>query len=133
MCSLEDNTGVREFDEFAKFYGKPKFEVKLDGGKFSQIDLLRESPCGSTRGAANDIIGVPLSEEMLQFFALRVCHYCRAPRFGRTCDKEFSGILHIHELTNSIRKTAGSSWNIISAYANEIEKMYEQKLSSMPR
>jgi hypothetical protein len=133
MCSLEDNTGTREFDEFAKFYGRPKFEVKLEGEKFSQIEVLRESPCGSTRGAAGDIIGVPVSVEMLQFFALRVCHYCRAPRFGRTCDKEFSGILHVHELTSSIRKTTGRSWDPISAYADEIERMYEDRLSSLPR
>jgi len=133
MCSMEDNTGIKEFDEYAKSYGRPRFEVKLEEGKFSHIDVLRESPCGSTRGAASDIVGVPLSVEMLQFFAIRVCHYCRAPRFGRTCDKEFSGILHIHELTNSLHRTAGSSWNTISAYADEIEKMYEQKLNSFPR
>jgi hypothetical protein len=130
---MEDNTGIKEFDEFSKFYGRPRFSVKLEEGKFSHIEILRESPCGSTRGAASDIIGVPLSNEMLQFFALRVCHYCRAPRFGRTCDKEFSGLLHIHELTNSIKKIAGESWNRISAYANEIEKMYEERLSSLPR
>jgi hypothetical protein len=133
MCSLEDNTGVREFDEFANFYGRPKFEVKLEEGKFSHIEVLRESPCGSTRGAASDISGVPVSVEMLQFFALRVCHYCRAPRFGRTCDKEFSGILHVHELTSSIRKANGRSWNPISAYADEIERMYEDRLRSPPR
>jgi hypothetical protein len=131
MCSLEDNTGIKEFDEFAKFYGRPRFEVELEGGKLSRIEILRESPCGSTRGAASDIIGMPLSNEMLQFFALRVCHYCRAPRFGRTCDKEFSGILHVHELTSSIHKIAEENWNSISAYANEIDNMYEQKLNSL--
>lgn len=133
MCSLEDNTGIREFDEFAKFYGRPKFEVRLEDGRFSQVNVLRESPCGSTRGTASDIVGVPVSVEMLQYFGLRVCHYCRAPRFSRTCDKEFSGILHIHELTDSIRTIAGSSWNIIGAYADEIGKMYEQKLDLLAR
>jgi hypothetical protein len=132
MCSLEDNTAVTEFNELAKFYGRPNFDVKLDGSRISRIEILRESPCGSTRGAASDIVGVPLSVEMLQFFALRVCHYCRAPRFGRTCDKEFSGVLHVHELLKSILRSSTYTQNIIGDYAGEIEKMYLEKLNAKP-
>jgi hypothetical protein len=132
MCSLEDNTSVREFNEYAKFYGRPSFDVKLEDSRISRIEILRESPCGSTRGAASDVVGVPLSVEMLQFFALRVCHYCRAPRFGRTCDKEFSGVLHVHELLNSILKSSSDAHNIIGDYAREIERMYLEKLDAKP-
>ena len=38
-----------------------------------------------------------------------MCHECRAPRFGRTCDKEVSGIIHIlsfisyFELKNEVK------------------------------
>jgi hypothetical protein len=131
MCSLEDNTGVREFDEYSEFYGRPRFKVQMNDGKISSIELLRESPCGSTRGAVADVIGVPLSIDMLRFFALRVCHYCRAPRFGRTCDKEFSGILHVRELIRSVRESSRSSWDTVSDYAGEIEKMYEEKVDSL--
>lgn len=131
MCSLEDNTDVREFDEFSKFYGRPRFRVQMNDGKISDIEILRESPCGSTRGAAADVVGVPLSIEMLRFFGLRVCHYCRAPRFGRTCDKEFSGILHVHQLIDSVKESSRSSWNVISDYANEIQKMYDEKVDSL--
>ena len=133
MCSLEDNTGVKEFDEYSKFFGKPRLRVQMDGEKISSIKILRESPCGSTSGAAADVVGVPLSIEMLRFFGLRVCHYCRAPRFGRTCDKEFSGILHVHQLIDSIRESSKSSWNMISDYAAEIQKIYEQKVESSSR
>ncbi|WXG43761.1 MAG: DUF166 family protein [Promethearchaeati archaeon SRVP18_Atabeyarchaeia-1] len=132
MCSLESGTGVREFDEYAKFYGRPKFDARIDDGRISHIDILRESPCGSTRGAAGDVIGVPLSVEMLQFFALRVCHYCRAPRFGRTCDKEFSGVLHLHELLSSIVGSSSTARSMIGGYASEIEKMYLEKLDAKP-
>ena len=132
MCSLEDNTDVREFNEYAKFFGKPVFDVKLDNSRISRLEILRESPCGSTRGAASDIIGVPLSVEMLQFFALRVCHYCRAPRFGRTCDKEFSGVLHVHELLKSVLGSSSAAQNIIGGYAEEIERMYLEKLNAKP-
>jgi hypothetical protein len=133
MCSLQDNTNVKEFDEFSKYYGRPRFGVQMTDGKISNIEIIRESPCGSTRGATADVVGVPLSIEMLRFFALRVCHYCRAPRFGRTCDKEFSGILHVHELINAVKESSRSSWNIISDYASEIQKMYEQKVDALSR
>ncbi len=131
MCSLEDNTGVKEFDEYSRFYGRPRFRVQMNDGKFSEIEILRESPCGSTRGAAADLIGVPLSIEMLRFFGLRVCHYCRAPRFGRTCDKEFSGILHVRQLIESVGESSRTSLNMIGEYADEIQKMYEQKVASL--
>jgi hypothetical protein len=132
MCSLEDNTDVKEFNEFAKFYGRPNFDVRLDGSKISRLEILRESPCGSTRGAASDIVGVPLSVEMLRFFALRVCHHCRAPRFGRTCDKEFSGVLHVHELLKSVLRSSSRAQDIIGDYAKEIERMYLEKLDAKP-
>jgi hypothetical protein len=132
MCSLESNTGVREFDEYSEFYGRPRFRVQMNDNKISGIELLRESPCGSTRGAVADVVGVPLSIEMLRFFALRVCHYCRAPRFGRTCDKEFSGVLHVHELLNSILRSSPNVRQIIGDYASEIEEMYLEKLNAKP-
>jgi hypothetical protein len=132
MCSLEENTGIREFDEFARYFGRPKFEVKLDGDRISRVEILRESPCGSTRGAVADIVGVPLSIEMLQFFGLRICHHCRAPRFGRTCDKEFSGVLHVRELLNSILRSSADSRHLLGDYASEIEEMYLEKLNARP-
>ncbi|WXG46231.1 MAG: DUF166 family protein [Candidatus Atabeyarchaeum deiterrae] len=132
MCSLEDTTDVRVFNEYARLYGRPNFDVELDGDRISRIDILRESPCGSTRGAVADIVGVPLSVEMMQFFALRVCHFCRAPRFGRTCDKEFSGVLHLHELLKSVLRSSPDAQKSIGGYASEIETMYLEKLNAKP-
>jgi hypothetical protein len=129
MCSLEDNTGVKEFDEYSRFYGRPKFDVTVDSDIIWNIKTLRESPCTATRGAAKDIIGKYLSKETLQFFALRVCNYCRAPRFGKTCDKEFAGINHIRELTRSILESDANQGKTISEYAKEIEELYTQKRS----
>jgi hypothetical protein len=36
-------------------------------------------------------------------FALSICHNCRAPRFGRTCDKEKAGIIHLEELLAAMK------------------------------
>jgi hypothetical protein len=133
MCSLEGNSGVKEFDEYAKFFGRPRFRVQMSDGTISDLEVLRESPCGSTRGAATNLVGVPLSIEMLRSFGLRVTQYCRAPRFGRTCDKEFSAILHTRQLIESIKESSGSSWDRINDYEGEVQKMYEEKVNLLSR
>ena len=133
MCSLESHSGVKEFDEYAKFYGMPRFKIRMSDGRISDVEIQRESPCGSTRGAAADLVGVPLSIEMLRSFGLRVTQYCRAPRFGRTCDKEFSAILHTRQLIESIKEASRNSWDVISDYADEVRKMYEEKVDLLSR
>ena len=103
MCSLEDNTGIPEIDEFAKFFGKPIFISKLDENDvFTDIELIRISLCGSSKAGANFLLNKKFNEENLQEFAIRVCYECRAPRFGYTCDKESAGINHIISLLSCI-------------------------------
>ncbi len=102
MCSLEDNTGIREIDVFAQSFGKPRFNVKVIDGVFSKVEVLRGAPCGSTWAASRDILGLKVCSETLRFFGLRVCHHCRAPRLGRTCDKEKAALIHVKQLLHSL-------------------------------
>ena len=60
MCSLEDNTWVPEINEFAKVFGRPSFEVKVqDDGTIDSVRVIRGSPvwfdrcgnCGTARDA----------------------------------------------------------------------------------
>jgi len=96
MCSLELNTGIPEIDTFAKYFGKPFFELILDDDmKVLNIKVLRSSPYGSSAAGAKFMVNKKLSKENFQNYALKVCHECRAPRFGHTCDKEISRIVHI--------------------------------------
>lgn len=96
MCSLESNTDIPEVDEFAQFFGKPKYQIDADSeGNVREVLVLRSSPCGSSQAGAEFFQNKALSVQNLQDFALNVCHVCRAPRFGHTCDKEISGIIHI--------------------------------------
>jgi hypothetical protein len=88
MCSLEDTTWVPEINEYAKAFGRPSFEVKvLDDGTIESVRVIRGSPCGSTVAASAELQGTQLSPGQLQHYCLRICHFCRAPRFGKTCDK----------------------------------------------
>jgi hypothetical protein len=103
MCSLENDTGIPEIDEFTTYYGRPIYEPQLDeDGKFRDIKLRRSSLCGSSEAGVEFLLGKEFNTENLQNFALSVCHECRAPRFGHTCDKEVAGINHLISLLNAM-------------------------------
>jgi len=129
MCSLEDNTWVPEINEFAKVFGCPSFVVKVqEDGTIDSIRVIRGSPCGSTVAASAELPGTPLSPEQLQHYGLRICHFCRAPRFGKTCDKEVSGLLHIRELVHAISAVSPAAGTRLKSFTDEMEKIIEQKM-----
>jgi hypothetical protein len=102
MCSLENNTGIAEIDLFTSFYGRPQYEVTSNEvGTIKHIKVQRSSLCGSSEAGAKYLLHKQINEKNLQDFALNVCHECRAPRFGRTCDKEVAGIIHLKSLIES--------------------------------
>nr|MDO8112434.1 DUF166 family protein [Candidatus Sigynarchaeota archaeon] len=97
MCSLEPSTGIPEIDEFSRHFGRPIYEVSLDDSDIvvKDIRVKRKSPCGSSVAGAMFFTGKKVETKNLQDFALSICHECRAPRFGHTCDKEVSGMIHV--------------------------------------
>jgi hypothetical protein len=131
MCSLEDNTWVPEINEFAKVFGRPSFEVKVrDDGTIDTVRVIRGSPCGSTVAASAELHGTQLSPEQLRHYGLRICHFCRAPRFGKTCDKELSGLLHIRELVYAISAVSPAASERVTQFTKEMENIIDQKLCS---
>jgi hypothetical protein len=130
MCSLEDNTWVPEINEFAKVFGRPSFEVKVrDDGTIDNVRVIRGSPCGSTVAASAELPGTQLSPDQLRHYGLRICHFCRAPRFGKTCDKELSGLLHIRELMRAINGVSPSAGAQVQQFTEDMEKIIDQKIT----
>jgi hypothetical protein len=130
MCSLEDNTWVPEINEFAKVFGRPLFDVKVqENGTIDSVRVIRGSPCGSTVAASAELPGTQLSPEQLQHYGLRICHFCRAPRFGKTCDKEISGLLHIRELVHAISTVSPAVGARVKPFTDEMEKIIDQKIT----
>lgn len=127
MCSLEGNTGIGVFDEFSKFYGKPKFDLEVRGGKIARLELLRESPCGSTREAVEGVLGKPASEETVRYFGLRVEHFCRAPAFGKTCDREMAGMIQARELAEALIRTGVAPKEKLVNLIEEINERYARR------
>lgn len=130
MCSLEDNTWVPAINEFAKIFGRPVFDVKVQNdGTIDSVRVIRGSPCGSTVAASAELLGTKLSPEQLQHYGLRICHFCRAPRLGKTCDKEVAGLLHIRDLVKAISKVSPEAGARVKPFTDEMEKIIDQKLA----
>jgi hypothetical protein len=130
MCSLEDNTWVPEINEFAKVFGRPVFEVDVqEDGTIDSVRVIRGSPCGSTVAASAELHGTQLSPEKLQHYGLRICHFCRAPRFGKTCDKEISGLLHIRDLVKAINDVSPAAGARVRQFTEDMEKIIDQKIT----
>lgn len=130
MCSLEDNTRVPEINEYAKVFGRPSFDVTVkDDGTIENVRVIRGSPCGSTVAASTELHDTQLSPEHLLHYGLRICHFCRAPRFGKTCDKELSGLLHIRELMRSVNAASPAAGARMQQFTDEMEKIIDQKIA----
>lgn len=130
MCSIEPNTNIPEIDEFMRYFGRPIFEVALEDGIFKSIEVKRSSPCGSSKVAPKFLKDSKISVHLLQEFAIRVCHECRAPRFGRTCDKEISGLIHIRALLKSLSETDKSTDKTLLDFMNNVEQEYNIRIKN---
>lgn len=132
MCSLESNTGILEVDEFAHYFGKPKYQIDVDNeGNVIEVSVLRSSPCGSSQAGASFFKNKSLTIQNLQDLALNVCHECRAPRFGHTCDKEISGIIHILSFLSNFELKEDSDTNIeLKIFIDKIKKEYQVRTNN---
>jgi hypothetical protein len=130
MCSLEPNTNIPEIDEFARHFGRPLYETVLENGIVSEIRLIRSSPCGSSMAGAHFIKDKPISTSILQEFAINVCHECRAPRFGRTCDKELSGLVHLRALIASLMENNQFEDDTVSNFITMTQQEYQKRLKA---
>ncbi|MHA1130448.1 MAG: DUF166 family protein [Candidatus Helarchaeota archaeon] len=128
MCSIEPTTGIPEIDEFARHFGRPIFEVKIQNNIISEVKVLRSSPCGSTHVAEAYLPQKAVSPTLLREFAIRVCHECRAPRFGHTCDKEISGLIHIRSLITGITQSSPIYDEATSGFISQVENEYQERL-----
>ncbi len=127
MCSLEGNTGVKVFDEFARFFGRPRFGLEVENGRIAKVRLLRGSPCGSTAEASSALEGKPASPDTVRYFGLRVGQNCRAPAFGRTCDRELAEVVQARELAKALVETGAVRAEELDSLVREMEERYAQR------
>ncbi|MGD9938079.1 MAG: DUF166 family protein [Methanoregulaceae archaeon] len=125
MCSLEPTSWCEPINAFARALGRPVFSIEVRGGRIHHIEVLRGAPCGSTAPAAAELVGRPLTQETLRRFGLRIEHHCRAPRLGRTCDKETAALVHVRELLRALPPGAIDAET--AAFCAECERLYDER------
>ncbi len=47
---------------FAAHFGRPKFEVEVDGGRIQQVTVVRDAACGCSRHVAEGLVNAPVDE-----------------------------------------------------------------------
>jgi hypothetical protein len=122
MCSLLPNAEFWQINDYAKVFGRPVFHVLLDGDRIVWCQPIRRSPCGSTDAAAHELNGQVFDQEVMNRFALSICHNCRAPRFGKTCDKEKAGIIHLEELVSALKGMNPELWEKSSRIMDKVTR-----------
>jgi len=130
LCSLEDTTWVPVINEYANVFGRPVLDVKVqEDSTIEGVRVIRGSPCGSTVAASAELHGTQMSVETLQHYGLRICHFCRAPRFGRTCDKERAGLLHARELVRAVSAVSPDVGARVKSFSDDMEKIIDEKIT----
>lgn len=109
MCNALPNTGIKEIDNFFKVFGTPTYKIKIDYSEnnqpiFTNVELVRESPCGSSINTLKFLHGKFVNPETLNEFALSVRQECREPMsviFNREM-ADTASIIHLSELIKVI-------------------------------
>lgn len=60
-CTLEE-CGIEAVDTFAKVLGRPQYQVSVDQGRITDVQVIRGSPCGSTWAVAPQMKGKRIFE-----------------------------------------------------------------------
>ena len=94
MCDIDENVlgdylnNYPQLREFLKYFGKPKVKLYVKDNKIINVDILRESPCGSTSETLKEFIGREFDDKTLIDIGLRVQHFCRAGKIRIFVEKE---------------------------------------------
>jgi len=130
MCSIEPITGITEIDKFAQYFGRPIFKISCHNRIITEVKVLRSSPCGSTHIAEIYLSQKKISPALLQDFVIHICHECRAPRFGHTCDKKLSGLIHLHALIAEITRSCSINDEATANFIIQMENEYQEHLKN---
>lgn len=104
-CGLAryDNLG-----EYGDHFGAPEFEVEIEDGKITDVQVVRGAPCGASWEAARRLIGHP-AEDAVRKIGLDTQFYCTAnpagwdPIHGKS-PVHFAGKMHSRQLKKALEK-----------------------------
>ena len=127
MCSLEDNTWVPEINEFAKVFGRPSFEVKVqDDGTIESVRVIRGSPCGSTVAASAELHGTHWARNSSSTTACGSATSAGCPGSGRPATRKCPGSSNpgTREAVNEVSPAAGAR---VKQFTDEMRRSSTRK------
>ncbi|HME56534.1 MAG TPA: DUF166 family protein [Candidatus Lokiarchaeia archaeon] len=113
MCRLIPDTNVPVIDEFARNFGLPVYDIELecrDGAWwFKAVNVVIESPCGSTRRSMPRLVDAPVTEETINAYAITIAQDCResvAYQLTKSTTSDTAALNHVIPLLAAIEMQA---------------------------
>ncbi len=125
---LEQNPSREVFYRFNQAFGNPSYRIEMQGDSdiIKNVELVRQSPCGSTRESLSFLRGKPVNEETLNAFAMNVRNECREPLsyvINRRGVAENATITHIIPLIEALKKVKPEYFETGGRLENFLEKV----------
>ncbi|MEM4311534.1 MAG: DUF166 family protein [Nitrososphaerales archaeon] len=93
FCSLTPKSGNSLIDEFAEYFGKPKFKLLVEDGVIKGLEVIRGAPCGCSYFVAEKLLGIKVRDAPIKASLLAQIYPCLASRFR---DSEYGeSLIHI--------------------------------------
>jgi hypothetical protein len=74
FCSLTETTynqkplvtpyNIELVREFARYYGRPEFDIDVEDGRISSVEVRRDAACGCARSVAKGLVGIEVDESI---------------------------------------------------------------------
>ena len=133
---LRQNPGGEVFYRFSQVFGSPTYKIEMQGDSdiIKNVELIRQSPCGSTRESLSFLKGKPVNEETLNAFAMNVRNECREPVsyvINRRGVAENATMTHIIPLIEALKKVRPEYFERGGRLENFLEKLSQEP--SLPK
>ena len=94
---------LNDFPEFFRYFGKPEFEVEIEGGRLRSVKVLRCAFCGATHFVAEMLKGASVEEAPAKAGYLTQVYPCLASR-GIDGKIHLAAEMHKIAMEKAIRK-----------------------------
>jgi hypothetical protein len=74
FCSLTETTynqkplltpyDIELVREFARYYGRPEFNIDVEDGRITSVEVSRDAACGCARSVAQGLVGIEVDESI---------------------------------------------------------------------
>ncbi|MHA1683275.1 MAG: DUF166 family protein [Promethearchaeota archaeon] len=109
MCGLTPSTGIKEIDDFSRYFGLPKYKITFQPGTriVDDFEAIVQSPCGATERSLKFVKGKELSPKVIDSFAINIAQECResvAYQLSKSDKSDSAGLNHVKPLLELVER-----------------------------